>query len=288
MSGPATGGNHFPFKLYFMLEYASSEDLERNPQAISWSEDGQAFVIRDREAFLKRIVPRFFKQTKFRSFMRQLNAWGFTRACKQSEIWRHEHFVRGTFRRLYSIKRLEDRNVKIESKPETKDECRQVTGTVRNYGPTTQLISSLVPGTTEKSIAAVTSPSSSSLPNSLSESKAHAPKVVATWPMVQSLTDEVIGSSLRPKANTASVPPTVAQLSRNKAGDSGYQFHISPSTVQSVFGFRSTGSQNAPGDVTRDDMLHLLSSVFESEDAVITDEAVNMPSLDSDEVCEDL
>ncbi len=66
MSGPETGGNHLSFKLYFMLEYVSSEDLECNPQAISWSED---FVIRDREAFLKRIVPRFFKQTKFRSFV---------------------------------------------------------------------------------------------------------------------------------------------------------------------------------------------------------------------------
>ncbi len=69
MSGQAKDPYHFPFKLYAMLEYASSEDSEHGPPAVAWTENGQAFAIRDREAFLKRDVPKFFKQTKFRSFV---------------------------------------------------------------------------------------------------------------------------------------------------------------------------------------------------------------------------
>ena len=56
----------FPYKLYEMLEYAC--DSESN-SACSWSADGNAFVIINRNVMMKELVPKFFRQTKFRSFV---------------------------------------------------------------------------------------------------------------------------------------------------------------------------------------------------------------------------
>ena len=56
----------FPYKLYEMLEYAC--DSESN-SACTWSADGSAFVIINRNVLMKELVPKFFRQTKFRSFV---------------------------------------------------------------------------------------------------------------------------------------------------------------------------------------------------------------------------
>ncbi len=58
----------FPHKLYEMLEYAANSE---HASVVSWIDEGQAFVIHDKGAFLEHIVPRFFKQTKYRSFVSQ-------------------------------------------------------------------------------------------------------------------------------------------------------------------------------------------------------------------------
>ena len=58
--------HHFPFKLYDMLEYVSNSE---RCSAVSWSEDGKAFSIHEKDTFLEEIVPMFFNQTKFRSFV---------------------------------------------------------------------------------------------------------------------------------------------------------------------------------------------------------------------------
>ena len=57
---------HFPFKLYHMLQYAAESQYG---SAVSWDEDGMSFAIHDRDTFMEFIVPMFFKQTKFRSFV---------------------------------------------------------------------------------------------------------------------------------------------------------------------------------------------------------------------------
>ena len=57
---------HFPFKLYDMLEYAADSEY---CSTVSWVDDGRAFVISDKDMFMEYLVPLFFKQTKFRSFV---------------------------------------------------------------------------------------------------------------------------------------------------------------------------------------------------------------------------
>lgn len=56
----------FPYKLHEMLEYAC--DSASN-SACSWTADGTAFVIVDKDVMMEELVPKFFRQTKFRSFV---------------------------------------------------------------------------------------------------------------------------------------------------------------------------------------------------------------------------
>ena len=57
----------FPFKLYDMLEYAAADDGLRS--IVTWSADGRSFSIHQKDIFMEHIVPKFFKITKFRSFV---------------------------------------------------------------------------------------------------------------------------------------------------------------------------------------------------------------------------
>ena len=45
----------------------------------SWQPHGRAFKVHDRKRFLTEVMPKFFKQTKFSSFTRQLSIYGFNR-----------------------------------------------------------------------------------------------------------------------------------------------------------------------------------------------------------------
>ena len=66
----------FPSKLYQMLEKAEALGLSA---ALAWRSHGRAFAIRDKELFVDRVMPMFFKATKLRSFQRQCHLWGFKR-----------------------------------------------------------------------------------------------------------------------------------------------------------------------------------------------------------------
>ena len=57
---------HFPFRLYYMLEYATDNG---HSWAFSWTDDGHSFTIHQEDWFVKHIVSKFFRQTKFRSFV---------------------------------------------------------------------------------------------------------------------------------------------------------------------------------------------------------------------------
>jgi hypothetical protein len=46
---------------------------------VSWQPHGKAFRVHDHEEFAGTIIPRYFKQTKYKSFQRQLNLYGFHR-----------------------------------------------------------------------------------------------------------------------------------------------------------------------------------------------------------------
>lgn len=63
----------FPLKVHRMLEQTKTEALD---SVVSWLEHGRAFKIHDPKAFVETVMPRFFNQSKFTSFQRQLNLYG--------------------------------------------------------------------------------------------------------------------------------------------------------------------------------------------------------------------
>jgi hypothetical protein len=44
---------------------------------VAWLADGQSFVIRHPDEFTRKVLPKYFKATKFSSFTRKLYRWGF-------------------------------------------------------------------------------------------------------------------------------------------------------------------------------------------------------------------
>jgi hypothetical protein len=66
----------FPMKLHRMLE-----DMEKKGKQdiLSWNEDGLSFSIYQPKVFADTIMRQCFRQTRYKSFQRQLNLYDFTR-----------------------------------------------------------------------------------------------------------------------------------------------------------------------------------------------------------------
>ena len=98
----------FPEKLYDLLEYADQVGLASS--IISWTNEGKAFEVYDREQLVNTLLPLFFGQTKYKSFERQLNMWSFDRIVTSTvngkqittnkTFFRHPYFIRGQLKTL--------------------------------------------------------------------------------------------------------------------------------------------------------------------------------------------
>jgi hypothetical protein len=61
---------YFPFKLLQLLEDASKEG---NEHVVSWLPHGKAFKVHKPVDFENKLIKRYFRQTKYRSFVRQVS-----------------------------------------------------------------------------------------------------------------------------------------------------------------------------------------------------------------------
>lgn len=60
---------------------------EKNHDAICWLPSGRAFIIRNRNLFAAKIMPRFFpRKSKYSSFTRKLNRWYVLFLCGFIEV----------------------------------------------------------------------------------------------------------------------------------------------------------------------------------------------------------
>jgi hypothetical protein len=84
----------FPSKLFEMLEDADEKGFRH---VVSWTSEGDGFMVHDTAAFMKQVTPQYFKQTKYKSFQRQLSLYGFTRIAtgKRKGLRLHKDFLRG-------------------------------------------------------------------------------------------------------------------------------------------------------------------------------------------------
>lgn len=81
----------FPAKLHAMLARPDIADV------ISWMPHGRAWRVHKPKAFERKVIPMFFVQCKYSSFIRQANGWGFRRITKglDRNAYYHKSFLRG-------------------------------------------------------------------------------------------------------------------------------------------------------------------------------------------------
>uniref|UniRef100_A0A023GNX6 Putative heat shock factor 1 n=1 Tax=Amblyomma triste TaxID=251400 RepID=A0A023GNX6_AMBTT len=98
----------FLVKLWKLVEDEKCNDL------ISWSSNGQSFIIHNQTQFAKELLPLYFKHNNMASFIRQLNMYGFRKVANIDQGLRsdregieffHNFFVRGQECLLEFIKR---------------------------------------------------------------------------------------------------------------------------------------------------------------------------------------
>lgn len=66
---------------------------ENNVEIIAWLPHGNGFIIHKKRKFADDILPKFFKASKFTSFTRKLNRWGFSRVPRGPECGSYFHRV---------------------------------------------------------------------------------------------------------------------------------------------------------------------------------------------------
>jgi len=86
-SNPAKKKEIFPQKLMEILSNANDNDSE----IISWLPHGQSFVIIRPDLFCEQVLPRYSVSTKYPSFTRKLNRWGFRQAIRGSDTGAFHH-----------------------------------------------------------------------------------------------------------------------------------------------------------------------------------------------------
>jgi hypothetical protein len=105
----------FPYKLYDLLNNAQ---VEGYLDIISFSEDGNEFLIHDHARFASEILPQYFGHDKLRSFDRQLSYWGFKRSNRVPNsanggvAWMHPCMKQGQRALVKSLKRTPDKSRK--------------------------------------------------------------------------------------------------------------------------------------------------------------------------------
>lgn len=94
----------FPWKLHLMLEHAEKENYQH---IVSWVKEGSAFKVHDPREFVEKVMVNYFEQTKFESFRRQLNMYGFRRESRGEDrgVIRHPSFVQGSRHLCKNIQR---------------------------------------------------------------------------------------------------------------------------------------------------------------------------------------
>eukprot|EP00978_Attheya_sp_CCMP212_P020706 scaffold59562_cov57-Attheya_sp.AAC.4 len=84
-------GSSFPKTLYEILSRDDITDI------ISWCPHGRAWRVHKPKAFEDRVLSQHFRHSKYSSFTRQVNGWGFRRITqgKDQNAYYHEQFLRG-------------------------------------------------------------------------------------------------------------------------------------------------------------------------------------------------
>ena len=120
----------FPMKLFQMLE-----DTERdgNEWICSWSVDGTCFKVHNTHAFVDKVMPKYFRQTRYKSFQRQCHLYGYVRLSsgRNKGHYAHPKFIknnRDLCRQMIPLRRLEMEQQQQQQQQEDSQESGQNVG----------------------------------------------------------------------------------------------------------------------------------------------------------------
>jgi len=87
----------FPLRLHRLLDEHQSSSTCGHSGAFGWLSHGRAFRVYDVPSFVSEVLPEHFRLTKYCSFLRQLNLYGFRRIGTGPDrgSYYHELFLRG-------------------------------------------------------------------------------------------------------------------------------------------------------------------------------------------------
>jgi hypothetical protein len=106
----------FPWKLHEMLEAAETEGFRT---IVSWLPGKSSFRVHNADIFASEVMPRYFNGTKYKSFQRQLNIYGFERIRLGPGFggYQHAFFVRGNPSLSRHMKRVKIKSRGMFTKP---------------------------------------------------------------------------------------------------------------------------------------------------------------------------
>jgi hypothetical protein len=86
---------------------------------VSWQPHGMSFRVHQPEVFTRTVMPRYFKQTKYKSFLRQLHLYGFHRIAKGRDrgAYIHSMFIRNKKSMSLRMTRQKIKGKNSSSKP---------------------------------------------------------------------------------------------------------------------------------------------------------------------------
>jgi hypothetical protein len=87
-------GTNFPARLHDLLSLIQNDSTLSS--AISWLPHGRSWIVNDKKEFLEKVSPSHFHFSKYESFLRQVNGWGFKRVTSgpDENSYYHELFLR--------------------------------------------------------------------------------------------------------------------------------------------------------------------------------------------------
>ena len=100
----------FPWKLHRILDDA---DVKGFNDIISWVPSENGFKVHKTKQFDEDIMPKYFDKTKYKSFQRQLNMWGFDRVGTgpYKGAYLHDCFIRGQPKLCESMQRTKIKGI---------------------------------------------------------------------------------------------------------------------------------------------------------------------------------
>jgi len=106
--------NPFPVKLYKMLMDLAARGMD---DIASWGPDGASFLVHDTQRLVSEALPAYFNQSKYKSFQRQLNFYGFNRVMDGplEGSYSHPLFRRGEEAMCHKISRKEHHQSQLSS-----------------------------------------------------------------------------------------------------------------------------------------------------------------------------